>query len=96
MHNVYLIKTDIKVKANTFLNINILAEDLSDATSSASYLKYNGEELKKHIVSVEVLVSNVLRDTWNINDLNSNYKKEDKEENKTYTDENGNPLPVVG
>lgn len=56
MHNVYLIKTDIKVKANTFFNINILAEDLSDATSNASYLKYNGEELKKHIVSVEVLV----------------------------------------
>lgn len=47
MYNVYLIKTDIKVKANTFLNINILAEDLSDATSSASYCKYNGEELKK-------------------------------------------------
>lgn len=79
MYNVYLIKTDIKVKANTFLNINILAEDLSDAISSASYLKYNGEELKKHIVSVEVLVSNVLRDTWNINDLNSEYKS--KEEN---------------
>lgn len=79
MYNVYLIKTDIKVKANTFLNINILAEDLSNATSSASYLKYNGEELKKHIVSVEVLVSNVLRDTWNINDLNSEYKS--KEEN---------------
>ena len=48
MHNVYLIKTDIKVKTNTFLNINILAEDLSDATSSASYIKYNGKELKKH------------------------------------------------
>ena len=96
MYNIYLIKTNIKVKANTFLNINILAEDLSDATSSASYLKYNGEELKKHIVSVESIISNVLRDTWNINDLNSNYKKEDKEENKTYTDENGNPLPVVG
>lgn len=79
MHNVYLIKTDIKVKANTFLNVSLLAEDLSDATSSASYLKYNGEELKKHIVSVEVIVSNVLRDTWNINDLNSEYKS--KEEN---------------
>lgn len=79
MHNVYLIKTDIKVKANTFLNVSLLAEDLSDATSSASYLKYNGEKLKKHIVSVEVIVSNVLRDTWNINDLNSEYKS--KEEN---------------
>ena len=92
MYNVYLVKTNIKVKANTFLNINILTEDLSDATSSASYLKYNGEELKKHIVSVEVLAQNVLRDTWNIKDLNPEYKSEDK----TYTDEDGNPLPTVG
>lgn len=96
MYNVYIIKTNIKIKNNTFLNINILAEDLSDATSSASYLTYNGEELKKHIVSVEVIVSNVLDNTWNIKDLNPNYKKEDEEENKTYTDEDGNPLPVVG
>lgn len=79
MRNVYLITTDIKVKANTFLNINILAEDLSDATSNASYLKYNGEELKKHIVSVEVLVQNVLRDTWNLKDLNPDYKEEGDE-----------------
>ena len=88
MYNVYLIKTDIKVKANTFLNINIVAEDLSDATSSASYCKYNGEELKKHIVSVEVIVSNVLYNTWNINDLNPDYKgeNEDKQENLPPTD----------
>lgn len=79
MHNVYLIKTDIKVKANTLLNINILAEDLSDATSNASYLKYNGEELKKHIVSVEVLVQNVLHDIWNPKDLNPDYKEEGDE-----------------
>ena len=92
MYNVYLVKTNIKVKANTFLNINIIAENLSDATSSASYCKYNGEELKKHIVSVEILVSNVIRDTWSINDLNPDYKGEDK----TYTDEAGNPLPTVG
>ena len=70
MYNIYLIKTNINIKANTFLNVNILAEDLSDATSRASYLKYNGEELKKHIVSVELIVSNVVRDTWNVNDLN--------------------------
>lgn len=92
MYNVYLIKTNIKVKANTFLNVSILAEDLSDATNSASYLKYNGEDIKKHIVSVELIVSNVVRDTWNVKDLNPNYKGEDK----TYTDEDGNPLPTVG
>ena len=92
MYNVYLVKTNIKIKNNTFLNINILAEDLSEATSNASYLKYNGEELKKHIISVEVLVSNVEYNTWSIKDLNPNYKGEDK----TYTDGDGNPLPTVG
>lgn len=92
MYNVYFVKTNIKVKANTFLNINILAEDLSDATSNASYLKYNGEQLKRHIVSVELIVSNVIHDTWNVKDLNPGYKGEDK----TYTDEDGNPLPTVG
>ena len=88
MYNVYLVKTNIKVKANTFLNINILAEDLSEATSNASYLKYNGEELKNHIVSVEVLISNVLYNTWSIKDLNPDYKgeSEDKQENLPPTD----------
>lgn len=79
MYNVYFVKTNIKVKANTFLNVNILAEDLSDATSSASYLKYNGEELKRHIISVELIVSNVIRDTWSVNDLNPNYTGESKD-----------------
>ena len=79
MYNIYFVKTNIKVKANTFLNINILAEDLSDATSSASYLKYNGEELKRHIVSVELIVSNVVRDTWSVKDLNPDYTEESKD-----------------
>ena len=79
MYNIYFVKTNIKVKANTFLNINILAEDLSDATSSASYLKYNGEELKRHIVSVELIVSNVVRDTWSVKDLNPDYTGESKD-----------------
>ena len=78
MYNVYFVKTNIKVKANTFLNVNILAEDLSDATSSASYLKYNGEELKRHIVSVELIVSNVIRDSWSVKDLNPDYTGESK------------------
>ena len=88
MYNIYFVKTNIKVKANTFLNINILAEDLSDATSSASYLKYNGEELKRHIISVELIVSNVIRDTWSVKDLNPDYKgeSEDKQENLPPTD----------
>ena len=88
MYNIYFVKTNIKVKANTFLNINILAEDLSDATSSASYLKYNGEELKRHIVSVELIVSNVIRDTWSVKDLNPDYTGEnkDKQENLPPTD----------
>ena len=79
MYNIYFVKTNIKVKANTFLNINILAEDLSDATSNASYLKYNGEELKRHIVSVELIFPNVIRDTWSVKDLNPNYTEESKD-----------------
>lgn len=79
MYNIYFVKTNIKAKANTFLNVNILAEDLSDATSSASYLKYNGEELKRHIVSVELIVSNVVRDVWSVKDLNPDYKVESKD-----------------
>ena len=79
MYNVYFVKTNIKVKANTFLNVNILAEDLSDATSSASYLKYNGEELKRYIVGVELIVSNVVRDTWSVKDLNPDYTEENKD-----------------
>ena len=92
MANIYGIKTDIKLKNNTFLSVNIIADDLSDAITSASYLKYNGEDLKKHVVSATVLVSNVLTNTWNIKDLNPEYKAE----GKTYTDEDGNPLPTVG
>lgn len=83
MYNIYFVKTNIKVKANTFLNVNILAEDLSDATSSASYLKYNGEELKRHIVSVELIVSNVIRNTWSVKDLNPNYTGENKDNQDT-------------
>lgn len=88
MYNVYFVKTNIKVKANTFLNVNILAEDLSDATSSASYLKYNGEELKRHIVSVELIVSNVIRDSWSVKDLNPDYtgERKDNQENLPPTD----------
>ena len=88
MYNVYFVKTNIKVKANTFLNINILAEDLSDATSSASYIKYNGEDIKSHIVSVELIVANVIRDSWSVKDLNPDYTEEskDKQENLPPTD----------
>ena len=79
MYNLYLVKTNIKLKNNTLLNINILAEDLSDAASNVSYLKYNGEELKNHIVSVETFISNVLYNTWSIKDLNPDYKEENKD-----------------
>ena len=83
MYNVYLVKTDIKVKANTFLNINILAENLSDAITNAQYLTYNGEELNKHIFCVETVLSNVLTNIWNINDLNPDYKGESEDKQET-------------
>lgn len=79
MANVYGIKTDIKLKNNALLSVNLLADDLSDAISNASYLKYNGEDLKKHIVSAVILISDVLRDTWNAKDLNPDYTGESKD-----------------
>ena len=79
MANVYGIKTNIKLKNNTLFSVNILADDLSDAITNASYLKYNGEDLKKHIVSAVILVSDVLRDTWNAKDLNPDYTGESKD-----------------
>ena len=79
MTNVYSIKTDIKSKNNTLLSVNVIADNLYDATSNASYLKYNGEDLKQHIVSATVLVSNVLENTWNIKDLNPDYTGESKD-----------------
>lgn len=79
MVNVYSIKTNIKLKNNTLLSVNVLADDLSDAITNASYLKYNGEDLKKHIVSAVILVSDVLRDTWNAKDLNPDYTGESKD-----------------
>lgn len=39
----------------------------------------NGEDIKSHIVSVELIVSNVLRYTWGIKDLNPNYTGESKD-----------------
>lgn len=79
MANVYGIKTDIKLKNNALLSVNLLADDLSDAISNASYLKYNGEDLKKHIVSAVILVPDVLRGTWNAKDLNPDYTGESKD-----------------
>lgn len=79
MANVYSIKTNIKLKNNTLLSVNVIADNLYDATSNASYLKYNGEDLKQHIVSATVLVSNVLENTWNIKDLNPDYTGESKD-----------------
>lgn len=81
---VYTVKTDIVKEDKTKLQINVVGENLSDAISSASYLKYNGEELRQHIVSIEKLIDKVYKYTYNIDDLNPNYKpKEDKNNENT-------------
>ena len=81
---VYTVKTDIVKEDKTKLQINVIGENLVDATNSASYLKYNGEELGQHIVSIEKLIDKVYKYTYNINDLNPNYKpKEDKNNENT-------------
>lgn len=82
---VYTVKTDIVKEDKTKLQINVVGENLSDAISSASYLKYNGEELRQHIVSIEKFVDKVYRYTYmDDGDLNPNYKsKEDKNNENT-------------
>ena len=76
---VYIVKTDIVKEDKTKLQFNVIGENLVDATNSASYLKYNGEELKRHIVSIELIVSNVIRDSWSVKDLNPDYTGESKD-----------------
>lgn len=81
---VYTVKTDIVKEDKTKLQVNVIGENLVDAINSASYLKYNGEELGQHIVSIEKLIDKVYKYTYNINDLNPNYKpKEDKNNENT-------------
>lgn len=82
--SVYTVKTDIVKEDKTKLQFNVIGENLVDATNSDSYLKYNGEELGQHIVSIEKLIDKVYKYTYNINDLNPNYKpKEDKNNENT-------------
>ena len=79
--SVYCVKTDIVKEDKTKLQINVIGVNLLDATNSASYLKYNGEEIGQHIVSIEKLIDKVYQYTYNIVDLNPNYKpKEDNED----------------
>ena len=81
---IYTVKTDIVKEDKTKLQFNVIGENLVDATNSASYLKYNGEELGQHIVSIEKLIDKVYKYTYNIDDLNPNYKpKEDKNNENT-------------
>lgn len=81
---VYTVKTDIVKEDKTKLQVNVIGNSLIDATNLASYLKYNGEEIGQHIVSIEKLIGKVYRYTYNIDDLNPNYKpKEDKNNENT-------------
>lgn len=78
---VYTVKTDIVKEDKTKLQVNVISSNLMNATNSASYLKYNGEEIGQHIVSIEKLIDKVYQYTYDIVDLNPNYKpKEDNED----------------
>lgn len=77
---VYTVKTDIIKEDKTKLQVNVVGENLSDAVSTASYLKYNGEQLKDHIISIEKFVDKVYRYTYmNDGDLNPNYNKSEED-----------------
>lgn len=80
--SVYCVKTDIVKEDKNNLQVNVVGENLSDAISTASYLKYNGEQLRDHIISIEKFIDKVYKYTYMDDaDLNPNYKpKEDKED----------------
>lgn len=80
--SVYCVKTDIVKEDKTNLQVNVIGNNLIDATNSASYLKYNGEELGNHIVSIKKFVDKVYQYTYNNDDLNPNYKPKEDNENK--------------
>lgn len=78
--SVYNIKTDIIKEDKTNLQVNVLGTNLPDAINSASFLKYNDESLREHIIGIEKLVDKVYQYTYSDSELNPNYKpKEDKE-----------------
>lgn len=78
--NVYCVKTDIVKEDKTKLQVNVVGENLSDAMSTASYLRYNGEQLRDHIISIEKFVDEVYRYTYmDDGDLNPNYNKSEED-----------------
>ena len=80
-NDVYRIKTDIVKEDKTKLQVSVTGENFVDAINSASYLRYNGEKLEKHIISAEIIVYNVYINTFaGDNELNPNKPKEDKED----------------
>lgn len=78
--SIYCVKTDIVKEDKNNLQVNVVGENLSDAVSTASYLKYNGEQLKDHIISIEKFVDKVYRYTYmDDGDLNPNYNKSEED-----------------
>ena len=81
-NDVYRVKTDIVKEDKNKLHVNVIGENFVDAINSASYLKYNGEKLEKHIMSVEKVIDKVYQYTYNNVDLNPNYKPQEDKEDK--------------
>lgn len=82
MENLYNVTTSILTKGNVTLSVNIIAENLADAISNVSYLKYNGKAIRPNITGAKCIATNIIRNYWSVEDLNPNYKGslENKEE----------------
>ena len=81
--DVYCIKTDIVKEDKTKLQVSVTGENFVDAINSASYLRYNGEKLEKHIISAEIIVYNVHINTFaGDTELNPNRKPKENNESK--------------
>lgn len=77
--SVYTVDTDILKEDNSKLQVNVLGNNLVDAANSANYLKYNGEALSDHIISIKKFVDKVYEYAYNNGELNPNYKPQEEE-----------------
>ena len=86
-YNVYKVQTDIPTDEDsktkgTLLAINVLADTASNAAYNVSNLKYNGESIDKHIISISLSVKDVIQYGYN-EEINPNYVEPESDEPKT-------------
>lgn len=81
--NLYKVTTDIR-RNNAPLTYYVTGSSVSDAQYTASKVKYNGEDVDKHIESISLIYKDVITSSWggDVEDLNPSYKPIKTEDNE--------------